>query len=57
MAVVKSLCVYCGASEGVDAAHRQAAVELGTRLAESGIEVPTSPTDDAGQPVPVLVGR
>jgi putative drug exporter of the RND superfamily len=24
---------------------------------ESGIEVPTSPTDDGGQPVPVLVGR
>jgi uncharacterized protein (TIGR00730 family) len=39
MAVVKSLCVYCGASEGFDAAYRQAAAELGTRLAESGIEL------------------
>lgn len=39
MAAVKSLCVYCGASDRVDAAYRQAAVDLGTRLAESGIEL------------------
>jgi uncharacterized protein (TIGR00730 family) len=39
MAVVKSLCVYCGASDRVDAAYRQAAAELGTRLAENGIEL------------------
>jgi uncharacterized protein (TIGR00730 family) len=39
MAAVKSLCVYCGASDGADAVYRQAAVELGTRLAESGIEL------------------
>jgi uncharacterized protein (TIGR00730 family) len=39
MAVVKSLCVYCGASDRVDAAYRQAAVELGARLAETGVEL------------------
>ena len=39
MAVVKSLCVYCGASDLVDPEYRQAALELGTRLAEAGIEL------------------
>jgi uncharacterized protein (TIGR00730 family) len=39
MATVKSLCVYCGASDRVDAVYRQAAVDLGTRLGESGIEL------------------
>jgi len=39
MATVRSLCVYCGASDRVDAAYRQAAVDLGTRLAEDGIEL------------------
>lgn len=39
MATVKSLCVYCGASDRVDVAYRQAAVELGTRLAQDGIEL------------------
>jgi uncharacterized protein (TIGR00730 family) len=39
MATVRSLCVYCGASDRVDAAYRQAAVDLGTRLAEAGIEL------------------
>jgi hypothetical protein len=39
MAVVKSLCVYCGASDRVDAAYRQAATELGARLADGGIEL------------------
>src|SRR5690348_17245409 len=39
MATVKSLCVYCGASDRVDAVYRQAAVDLGTRLGERGIEL------------------
>ncbi len=39
MATVRSLCVYCGASDRVDAAYRQAAADLGTRLAEAGIEL------------------
>lgn len=39
MASVKRLCVYCGASDQVDAAYRRAAVELGNLLARAGIEL------------------
>jgi uncharacterized protein (TIGR00730 family) len=39
MATVKRLCVYCGASDLVDPVYREAAVELGTRLASAGIEL------------------
>src|SRR5438552_3448941 len=39
MATVKRLCVYCGASDQVDPVYREAAVELGTRLASAGIEL------------------
>ena len=39
MARVNRLCVYCGASDQVDAAYREAAVELGDRLAGAGIEL------------------
>jgi len=39
MAIVKRLCVYCGASDLVDPVYRAAAVELGTRLADAGIEL------------------
>src|SRR5260221_2555311 len=39
MATVKRLCVYCGASDLVDPVYRAAAVELGTRLADAGIEL------------------
>jgi uncharacterized protein (TIGR00730 family) len=37
--VVKRLCVYCGASDQVDGVYRDAAVELGVRLADAGIEL------------------
>jgi uncharacterized protein (TIGR00730 family) len=36
---VSSLCVYCGSSGAVAEAYREAASELGARLAEAGIEV------------------
>jgi uncharacterized protein (TIGR00730 family) len=39
MATVKRLCVYCGASDRVDPVYREAAVELGTRLASAAIEL------------------
>jgi len=39
MATAKRLCVYCGASDRVDPVYREAAVELGTRLAGAGIEL------------------
>jgi len=39
MARVKRLCVYCGASDRVDPVYREAAVELGTRLAGADIEL------------------
>ncbi len=39
MAKVKRLCVYCGASDQVDGAYREAAEELGRRLADAGIEL------------------
>jgi uncharacterized protein (TIGR00730 family) len=37
MAVVKSLCVFCGASDTVDPAYREAAMRLGTLMAEAGV--------------------
>jgi uncharacterized protein (TIGR00730 family) len=37
MAVVKNLCVFCGASSTVDPAYREAATKLGTLMAEAGI--------------------
>jgi uncharacterized protein (TIGR00730 family) len=36
---IRSLCVYCGSSGAVEASYRQAASELGARLARAGIEV------------------
>jgi uncharacterized protein (TIGR00730 family) len=39
MAIVKSLCVFCGASDAVDAIYRDAATELGTLLAAAGVEL------------------
>jgi uncharacterized protein (TIGR00730 family) len=36
-AVVRRLCVFCGASRGRDPRHARAAAALGTRLAERGI--------------------
>lgn len=36
---IRSVCVYCGSSGAVAADYRQAASELGARLAEAGIEV------------------
>lgn len=35
----KRLCVYCGSSIGAQAVYREAAVELGTLLAQRGIEL------------------
>jgi uncharacterized protein (TIGR00730 family) len=37
MASIRRLCVYCGSSGNVDPRYRQAASELGTRLAGAGI--------------------
>ena len=39
MAVIKSLCVFCGASDAVDPAYRDAATHLGTLMAAAGIEL------------------
>ena len=39
MAVVKSLCVYCGSSAAVDARYRAAASGLGALAAANGIEI------------------
>ena len=36
---IRRLCVYCGSSDAVDARYRQAAEELGGRLAAAGIEL------------------
>jgi uncharacterized protein (TIGR00730 family) len=36
---IRRLCVYCGSSGAVDDRYREAATELGTRLAAAGIEV------------------
>lgn len=39
MARLKSICVYCGSSNSGPRRHQEAAVELGRRLAEGGIEL------------------
>jgi hypothetical protein len=39
MAVIRSLCVFCGASDAVDAAYRDAATALGGIMAAAGIEL------------------
>ncbi len=39
MAAIKSLCVFCGASDAVDPAYRAAAAALGTLMAAAGIEL------------------
>jgi hypothetical protein len=39
MALVKSLCVFCGASDAVDGVYRDAATRLGVLMAEAGIEL------------------
>lgn len=39
MAGVKRLCVYCGSAASVDPAYRNAAIDLGRRLAASGVEL------------------
>lgn len=39
MAVVKSLCVFCGASDAVDPAYRDAATRLGTLMGQAGVEL------------------
>jgi uncharacterized protein (TIGR00730 family) len=39
MAVVKSICVYCGSSGRVDEVYRAAATRLGVLLAKAGIEL------------------
>jgi uncharacterized protein (TIGR00730 family) len=36
---IRSLCVYCGSSGAVDTRYREAASELGARLARAGLEV------------------
>ena len=36
---IKALCVYCGSSGRVAARYREAASELGMRLAAAGIEI------------------
>jgi uncharacterized protein (TIGR00730 family) len=37
MAVIKNLCVFCGASDGVDPVYRDAATKLGRLMAEAGV--------------------
>jgi uncharacterized protein (TIGR00730 family) len=39
MPTIKALCVYCGSSGAVAAPYREAASELGERLARAGIEI------------------
>lgn len=39
MAAIKRLCVYCASSRGIEEIHAEAAMQLGTRLAEAGIEL------------------
>ena len=39
MTEIKRLCVYCGSSGAVEASYREAASELGARLAAAGIEL------------------
>ena len=37
MAVIKRICVYCGAAANVDESYRAAAIRMGSILAENGI--------------------
>jgi len=39
MSIIKSLCVYCGSSNGADPVYREAAERLGTLMAERGIRL------------------
>jgi uncharacterized protein (TIGR00730 family) len=39
MAAIKRLCVYCGSSRGADENYREAAVRLGTLMADGGVEL------------------
>lgn len=39
MSTIKSLCVYCGSSNGADPVYREAAERLGTLMAERGIRL------------------
>ena len=39
MTGIRRLCVYCGSSDAVDDRYKQAARELGGRLAEAGVEL------------------
>jgi uncharacterized protein (TIGR00730 family) len=39
MAAIKRLCVYCGSSRGAEESYRQAAVRLGTLMADAGVEL------------------
>jgi len=39
MKKIRRLCVYCGSSGAVEARYREAASELGARLAAAGIEL------------------
>ncbi len=39
MAVIRSLCVFCGASDAVDAAYRESATILGRSMAAAGVEL------------------
>ncbi|HXY99762.1 MAG TPA: TIGR00730 family Rossman fold protein [Stellaceae bacterium] len=39
MAAIKRLCVYCGSSRGAEESYRQAAMRLGTLMADAGIEL------------------
>ena len=39
MSTIKSLCVYCGSSNGADPVYREAAERLGTLMAERGVRL------------------
>ena len=39
MSTIKSLCVYCGSSNGADPVYREAARRLGTLMAERGVRL------------------
>ncbi len=39
MAILKSICVYCGANSGNNTRHREAAAQLGREMATAGIEL------------------
>lgn len=39
MTTIRSICLFCGASAGIDAAHSEAAAQFGARLAERGVRL------------------